>query len=241
MDSASIYKQIQKSMGNLNPLLSNLPGAEDYFKKKVGEAYQYNLPVMQNAAQTESKLYTLPGDLMNQYDTEFGGQTGIDSATRINQILKRLGGQSALANTAWGLVDQANMKTGDLAKSLADQYKAKISAEQMRLDPLMKLWDRTYSEEQANKRAGGSSWTNPFAGLELVDTDGDGKPDAAKAKTTVKPNGAVSDAVNAQLNQAYNLNLPTITGVAKKPTVQQTMVNDLMKNKGMNFSPYYLK
>lgn len=158
--SNEIYNQIQSLLGQINPKLSALPDAETYYKNKVNEAYNYNLPALQNAAKLEGEMYSLPGNLMSQYDTEFGGKTGVNSAQRINSILSRLGNQSALANTAWGLVDQSGARMDELAKTLASQYRSGIEADQSRLSPLMNIWDRLYSEEQANARTAMSSRGN---------------------------------------------------------------------------------
>lgn len=160
--SSEIKTQIDTLLGQINPLLEQLPGAEDYYKKRVNEAYNYNLGPLTNAANIEAKMYSLPGTLMSQYDQEFGGKTGVSANQRINSILGQLGRQGALANTAWGLADQSKMRINDLANSLYNQYKAGIEAKQSQLSPLLSIWERMYSEENANKRAqmsrGGSSY-----------------------------------------------------------------------------------
>lgn len=166
--SNEIYNQIQSLLGQINPKLSALPDAETYYKNKVNEAYNYNLPALQNAAKLEGEMYSLPGNLMSQYDTEFGGKTGVNSAQRINSILSRLGNQSALANTAWGLVDQSGARMDELAKTLASQYRSGIEADQSRLSPLMNIWDRLYSEEQANARTAMSSRGNTSTATPLL-------------------------------------------------------------------------
>ena len=167
-NSNEIYNQIQSLLGQINPKLSALPDAETYYKNKVNEAYNYNLPALQNAAKLEGEMYSLPGNLMSQYDTEFGGKTGVNSAQRINSILSRLGNQSALANTAWGLVDQSGARMDELAKTLASQYRSGIEADQSRLSPLMNIWDRLYSEEQANARTAMSSRGNTSTATPLL-------------------------------------------------------------------------
>jgi len=162
--SSEIYNEIQSLLGQINPRLDALPDADTYYKNKVNEAYNYNMPAIQNAAKLEGEMYSLPGNLMSQYDTEFGGKTGVSSNQRINSILSRLGNQGALASTAWGLVDQSGARMDELAKTLSNQYRAGIEADQAKLSPLMSIWDRMYSEEQANARAarsggGGSTYT----------------------------------------------------------------------------------
>lgn len=175
--SSEIYNEIQSLLGQINPKLNALPDAETYYKNKVNEAYNYNMPAIQNAAKLEGEMYSLPGNLMNDYDTEFGGKTGVSSNQRINSILSRLGNQGALASTAWGLVDQSGARMDELAKSLLNQYKTGIEADQAKLSPLMSIWDRMYSEEQANARAarsgGGTVYVNPWGDIEYVDDEGD--------------------------------------------------------------------
>jgi len=154
--SSKIYNEIQSLLGQINPKLNALPDAETYYKNKVNEAYNYNMPAIQNAAKLEGEMYSLPGSLMSDYDTEFGGKTGVSSNQRINSILSRLGNQGALASTAWGLVDQSGARMDELAKTLASQYRTGIEADQAKLSPLMSIWDRMFAEENANSRAAAS-------------------------------------------------------------------------------------
>lgn len=167
--SSEIKSQIDALLGQINPRLDQLPGAEQYYKDRVNQAYNYNLEPLTNAANIEAKMYSMPGDLMSQYDQEFGGKTGVSASQRINSILGQLGRQGAMANTAWGLADQSGARINDLANSLLNQYKTGIEADQMKLSPLMSMWDRMFAEEQANERArlaasrgggGGSSGIN---------------------------------------------------------------------------------
>jgi len=174
--SSEIKSQIDALLGQINPLLEQLPNAEDYFQKRVNEAYNYNLGPLTNAANIEAKMYSLPGTLMSQYDQEFGGKTGVSANQRINSILGQLGRQGALANTAWGLADQSKMRINDLANSLYNQYKAGIEARQQKLSPLLSIWERMYAEEQANARAarsggGRTVYVNPWENIEYEDDE----------------------------------------------------------------------
>jgi len=203
--SSEIYNEIQSLLGQINPRLDALPDADTYYKNKVNEAYNYNMPAIQNAAKLEGEMYSLPGNLMSEYDTEFGGKTGVSSNQRINSILSRLGNQGALASTAWGLVDQSGARMDELAKTLSNQYRTGIEADQAKLSPLMSIWDRMYSEEQANARArrsGGSSYVSPWGNIEIEDETPTGVPnngDKEKAINTAtgsnsfKPGNVVKD------------------------------------------------
>lgn len=187
--SSEIYNEIQSLLGQINPKLNALPDAETYYKNKVNEAYNYNMPAIQNAAKLEGEMYSLPGNLMNDYDTEFGGKTGVSSNQRINSILSRLGNQGALASTAWGLVDQSGARMDELAKSLLNQYKTGIEADQAKLSPLMSIWDRMYSEEQANARAarsggGGTVYVNPWGDIEYIDDEEDIRDNNSSSSST---------------------------------------------------------
>jgi len=188
--SSEIKTQIDALLGQINPLLEQLPGAEDYYKKRVNEAYNYNLGPLTNAANIEAKMYSLPGTLMSQYDQEFGGKTGVSANQRINSILGQLGRQGALANTAWGLADQSKMRINDLANSLYNQYKAGIEARQQKLSPLLSIWERMYAEENANKRAqmsrGGSSYSGRNWGdITIVDDTSNTKSDTKSTSSTL--------------------------------------------------------
>ncbi len=195
--SSEIYNEIQSLLGQINPKLNALPDAETYYKNKVNEAYNYNMPAIQNAAKLEGEMYSLPGSLMSDYDTEFGGKTGVSSNQRINSILSRLGNQGALASTAWGLVDQSGARMDELAKSLTNQYKTGIEADQAKLSPLMSIWDRMYSEEQANARAarsggGGTVYVNPWGDITYKDN--------STAKKETKKTSVVSATPNLNIN-----------------------------------------
>jgi len=151
--SSEIYSQIQSLLGQVNPMLEQLPSAEQYYKDATNKAFNYNLGPLQNAAQLESKMYSMPGNLMSQYDTEFGGKTGISSNQRINSILSQLGNQAGVVDVARGLADQSGTRINDLAKTLLGQYQTGIQAKQQQLSPLMSIWDRMFAEENANARA----------------------------------------------------------------------------------------
>jgi len=196
--SSEIKTQIDTLLGQINPLLEQLPGAEDYYKKRVNEAYNYNLEPLTNAANIEAKMYSLPGTLMSQYDQEFGGKTGVSANQRINSILGQLGRQGALANTAWGLADQSKARINDLANSLLNQYKTGIEAKQSQLSPLLSIWERMYSEENANKRAqmsrgGGSSYGGRNWGdITVVDNTPGTKSNTQSTSSTLSPGNALS-------------------------------------------------
>ena len=195
--SSEIKSQIDALLGQINPLLEQLPNAEDYFQKRVNEAYNYNLGPLTNAANIEAKMYSLPGTLMSQYDQEFGGKTGVSANQRINSILGQLGQQGALANTAWGLADQSKTRINDLANSLYNQYKASIEAYQQKLAPLLSIWERMYSEENANKRAqmsrGGSSYGGRNWGdITIVDDTSNTESDTKPTSSTLSPGNALS-------------------------------------------------
>ncbi|OQB07115.1 MAG: hypothetical protein BWY21_01741 [Parcubacteria group bacterium ADurb.Bin216] len=187
--SSEIYSQIQSLLGQVNPMLEQLPSAEQYYKDATNKAFNYNLGPLQNAAQLESKMYSMPGNLMSQYDTEFGGKTGISSNQRINSILSQLGNQAGVVDVARGLADQSGTRINDLAKTLLGQYQTGIQAKQQQLSPLMSIWDRMFAEEQANSRAaragsGGSGYTSKFGDIEIID---DETPDTPDTPTTDAP------------------------------------------------------
>jgi len=171
--SSEIKSQIDALLGQLNPALDALPGADQYYKDELNKRFNYNLGPLQNAAQLESKMYAMPGNLMGQYNEEFGGKSGISANQRINSILGQLGNQAGVVDVARGLADQSGARINDLASSLANQYRTSIEAQQAKLSPLMSMWDRMYSEEQANSRAarsgsagyGGMGWDELIAML----------------------------------------------------------------------------
>jgi hypothetical protein len=200
--SSEIYNEIQSLLGQINPRLDALPDADTYYKNKVNEAYNYNMPAIQNASKLEGEMYSLPGNLMSEYDTEFGGKTGVSSNQRINSILSRLGNQGALASTAWGLVDQSGARIDELAKTLSNQYRTGIEADQAKLSPLMSIWDRMYSEEQANARAarsggGGTVYVNPWGDIEWEDDEEKKVATDATTKTVSPSSKKMADSLKS--------------------------------------------
>lgn len=151
--SSDIYGRLMDVQKNLDPYLANAGQAPQFFDNKINEMFNYNKPAIQNAAALESRAYSLPGELMDQYTTEYGGNLGVGGMSRMNSILKNIGNQFGLSNSAWNIVDQAKLRQGDLSKRMLDQYGAETGALQQRHNMLLPLWQQMYSEEQANKRA----------------------------------------------------------------------------------------
>jgi len=152
MDSKTIYEKIMANQENMDPYLSNQGAAPGYFKDRVNEAFQGNLPAIQNAAALEARAYSLPGELMGQYDQEYGGNTGLSSMSRMNSILKNIGTQFGTSNAAWNVVDQAKVRQADLANSMMQQYLGELGAHESRHGMLSPLWQQLYGEEQAMER-----------------------------------------------------------------------------------------
>jgi hypothetical protein len=152
MDSKTIYEKIMANQENMDPYLSNQGAAPGYFKDRVNEAFQGNLPAIQNAAALEARAYSLPGELMGQYDQEYGGNTGLSSMSRMNSILKNIGTQFGTSNAAWNVVDQAKVRQDDLANSMMQQYLGELGAHESRHGMLSPLWQQLYGEEQAMER-----------------------------------------------------------------------------------------
>lgn len=233
--SSEVYNQIQSLLGQINPELDKLPTAQDYYKTKVNEAYNYNLPNLQNAAGLESKLYEMPGNLMNQYNQEFGGKTGISSSQRVNSILSQLGRQSGVANTAWGLADQAGTRMNDLAETLYNQYKTGIEAKQTKLSPLMSIWDRLYSEEQANKRSASSG--SGYTGIDwnkLIDLLGDSSGDTSTNTTTTKPTTKSPSISSRQIANSLKSGTYTKDYLTPKTTVPKANTGSTMLDSYIN-------
>lgn len=193
--SSEVYDQIQRLLGQTNPLLEGLPEAGTYYKDRANKAFEYNKGPLENVSELEKKMYSMPGELMNQYDTEFGGKLGVSSNQRINSILSQLGNQSGVVNTARGLANQAGTRIDDMAETLLNQYKTAIDAKQMQLSPLLNMWDRLFSEEQANARArrsGGSSYVSPWGDITYKDN--------STAKKETKKTSVVSATPNLNIN-----------------------------------------
>ena len=153
MESAdTIYSRMMENQGNMDPYLSNQGQAPEYFKGKIDEKFQGNLPAIQNAAALEARAYSLPGELMDKYDNEYGGNTGVGGMSRMNSILKNIGLQFGTSNAAWNVVDQAKVRQSDLAEQMMSRYTGELGAMQTKNSMLSPLWQQIYGEEQAMKR-----------------------------------------------------------------------------------------
>lgn len=109
-----------------------------------------NMPVLKEGAAQEAKAYTLPGELMNQYNQQFGGTFGGASAVgRLNSVLGRLGNQFSLMNLTGKIANNQGARMGDMAKSIADQYNAQIQALQSKYQMLTPLYQAQLSQEEA--------------------------------------------------------------------------------------------
>lgn len=175
--SSDIYKQLLGVQQNLDPYLSNAGQAPGFFENKINEMFNYNKPAIQNAAGLEARAYALPGELMGQYDSDYGGNLGVGAMSRMNSILGNIGNQFGLSNAAWNMVDQAKIRQGDLAKKMLDQYNAETGALQQKHNMLLPLWQQMYSEEQANRRNAASIAASKSSAIDvgnLPDPLGDG-------------------------------------------------------------------
>ncbi len=159
MNNSAYYEgQMRNVMGQLDPLLNDLPQSSEYFRKGINEAYGNNLPLLKEGAALEAGAYALPGQLMDQYNSEFGNVFGGASATgRLNSVLGRLGNQFGLVDVASGLADRQGARIDDMAKRLSEQYGLGIQGLQTKYDMLSPLFQSKLSaEQQAANRAASS-------------------------------------------------------------------------------------
>lgn len=209
MNSAGYEQQMANVRSQLDPMLTDMPKANDYFKKGLNEAYGYNAPLLKEGANLEAGAYSLPGKLMNQYNQEFGNVFGGASASgRLNSILGRLGNQFSLADVASGLADRQGARINDLAKSLSEQYGLGIQGLQTKYDMLSPLFQAKLNAEQqaANRRASSSSGGLNFKKF-LENLYGDG---SNTTTPTTQTNTQLNSPV-AKLFQKYTKNPTPIT------------------------------
>jgi hypothetical protein len=200
MDAKTIYSQIMANQENMDPYLSNQGAAPGYFKDRINEKFQGNLPAIQNAAALEARAYSLPGELMGKYDQEYGGNLGVSSANRMNSILKNIGNQFGTSNAAWNVVDQAEVRQSDLTNSMLQQYMGELGAHKDRHSILQPMWSQLHSEEEATKRLlaeiasrrRSSTPTSTWNNIPTIDTP---KPNITRAD---------NEAWNAGANKAWN-------------------------------------
>lgn len=222
--SSEIYDQIRAVQGQMDPYLNN-PNPSGWFGEQIGKLFNYNLPAIQNAQALESKAYTLPGDLMTQYDKEYGGNLGVGSMSRMNSILENIGNQFGLVNTARGIVDQAKVRQEDLAGKLTDQYTAQLGALKDKNAMLMPMWERMYAEEQANKRARGAGGTTK----QPIDWNKVGQGLGGGTTNTVPNQGGSTTPVATSVAPNSNFNPQALTrsalGLGTLPTTFPTIGN----------------
>lgn len=150
--SGDLYNQMQGVMGQLAPLEGDLPTAPQYFKEGLNKAYNYGLPLMKEAAGLQAGAYTLPGQLMSQYDSTYGKDyTGPSAGARLNSILGRLGNQFALSDVASGLAEKQSGQIEDMANALTKQYELMIDGLRSKYNMMSPVWQALLQKEEAEK------------------------------------------------------------------------------------------
>lgn len=155
MASTDIYNQLQEISKEMQPYLEEMPTAKNYFTEGLNKAFNYNLPLLKEAAGLEAGAYTLPGQLIDQYNTEFGSTFGGASGiARLNSILRRIGNQFSLVDLASGLLDTRKARIRDLANNLTEQYGLGLEGLQTKYNMLLPLYQtEVQREESAANRA----------------------------------------------------------------------------------------
>lgn len=153
--SADTLGQLQALQAQLNPLMSDYGAAPDWFKEQINKKFNNNMPLLKEGAALEAGAYTLPGELMSQYDQQYGNTFGGASGmARLNSILGRLGNQFSLVDVASGLADQQGARINDLANSLTNQYGSTIDAMQNKYNMMLPIYQSQLDiEENAKNRA----------------------------------------------------------------------------------------
>lgn len=170
--SSDIWGQIQDNQAILDDYLGEAGTAPGVFREGINKAVQGNIGAIKNAAGLESEAYALPGDLMNRYDEEFGGQAGIGAMSRMGSILKNIGQQFGLSNAAWGVVDNAKLRQEELLSQMNQRFTGEMNARQQKHNNLLPLWQQLFAAEEARKNrysgGGGSNYTggNPLLGVQ---------------------------------------------------------------------------
>lgn len=153
--SADILQQINAIDAQLAPLVADQGKAPGFFKEGINKAFNYNLPLLKEGAALEAGAYTLPQELIDQYNADFGSVFGGASAgARINSILGRLGNQFGLVDLASRLADQQGARMEQMAGDLTNQYGLSIQGLKDRASMKMPLFQTLRSsEDQAANRA----------------------------------------------------------------------------------------
>lgn len=150
MTSQDYMNSATSVQSQMDPMLNFQGQAPDFFKQGLNKAFDYNLPLLKEGANLEAGAYALPGQLMNQYNQDFGNVFGgASSGARINSILGRLGNQFALSNLAGKLSDQQGGRINDMATSLAQQYGLNIDALKTKFANQMSLAGLAANNENA--------------------------------------------------------------------------------------------
>lgn len=150
--SQQIEGELKTIFDQMNPLLEGMPGANGYFKQGLSKAYNDNLPLLKEAAGLEAGAYTLPGQLLGQYDKEYGNTfNGPSGLARINSILGRVGNQFAMSDVAGNLAKQKSARIEDMAKSLTDQYGLMLQGMQQKYNMKMPLYQSALQKEQEDR------------------------------------------------------------------------------------------
>jgi hypothetical protein len=155
MDSNSILQQLNNITAQYQAGLGDAQRAPEFFRKGVSEAFGNNEALLREGAGLQEKIYTMPGDLMNQYNMQYGDVFGgASSGARLNSILGKIGNQWGLANVASGLAQQQGGRIEDIARSLTEQYGLGLQGQKDLYNMKMPLYQTLKSaEENAANRA----------------------------------------------------------------------------------------
>lgn len=153
MTAAELFQQLQDQQAQMQPLLNDYAGAPVYIREQINNAFKNNEPLIRERAQQEERAYNMPGELMSQYDTDYGSTIGGASGlSRLNSILGRLGGQFKNVDVASGLMDRQGQRIDTIVGDLMKQYGLMLDARQNQYNMTMPLYQSLLQQEEAEKQ-----------------------------------------------------------------------------------------
>lgn len=142
--------------------------AEKNIRDAITKAYGGLKPELETINTYENEQFPAFYDAFQGGDM---GAAGLDPASRLANAWREAGRASTSANVARGAFDVRRAGMEDLiASALKDRND--------RYGMLSNAWNRELQLRQLARSGGGGAPVNPWENFEIIDTDGDGKPDA---------------------------------------------------------------
>lgn len=119
MDTATVLAAMKGLQDQYQASNADAGSIPTMVKRQVGELFNYNKPLIEEAARLEGSAYDLPSRLVNDFKTNYGGMTsGASGGAQIQSILNRLGSTFGDVDVAKNLLSRRDAYLGDISENV---------------------------------------------------------------------------------------------------------------------------